>query len=142
MKYIPILTLILLVLCACQSDDEMSRDLKDLAPCGDDVVINKAQFDNALSATILAVSLEDDCLTINYGASGCDASSIVATLIDAGDIAESLPPQRFMKLGIETGACLAYFEKEITINIRDLQVETSSVILHLDGHDTEILYTY
>jgi len=57
-------------------------------------------------------------------------------------IAESLPCQRQLRLSLnDLGMCDAYFEKEISFNIEDLQIQGDhSVLLNISGKT--ILYEY
>lgn len=93
---------------------------------------------------MLNVNLDGDCLTVNITTSGCDASSWVSTLIDSENIAESMPPQRYLKLTLYNNEdCLTVFEKVETFDLSVLQVEgTNEVILNIEGLPESVLYTY
>ncbi len=124
----------------CDDDDTV------VIPCGTEVMIDSATYESAESSYfgVLNVSLNNDCLMVHITSSGCDASSWELTLIDSENIAESMPPQRYMKLTLNNNeACLAVFEKEETFDLTSLQVEgTNEVVLNIEGLPESVLYTY
>jgi len=112
--------------------------------CDQDVIISQREFENAPNepVSIIEMKIEGDCLKIKFGASGCSGNSWVVRLIDSGIIAESLPVQRTLKLSLNNReACAAYFTREMSFNIKDLQVRgNNSVQLNVLGKP--ILYEY
>lgn len=112
--------------------------------CDQDVIISETEYKNAPNdpVTIAKIKIEGDCLKITFGASGCDGSTWIVKLIDSGMIAESYPCQRTLRLSLDNKeACLAVLGKEISFNIKDLQIDgNEKVILHVSGK--EILYEY
>ena len=114
--------------------------------CGDKVVINEDLYQNgdADFINIISVELMEDCLTIQYAASGCSGDSWELALYDSGAIAESLPEQRFIRLALNNPeACLAVFEREISFDISDLRISGSAeLILNLDNYESVLNYRY
>ncbi len=92
---------------------------------------------------IISLEIEDDCLLINFGASGCDGNSWELKLIDSGAIMESYPEQRNLKFFLKNEeACLAYFTKEISFDISDLQIDSDKIYLNILNNDSQLLYDY
>ncbi len=81
-------------------------------------------------------------MNIKFGASGCDGNTWIVKLIDSGEIAESYPCQRTLRLSLDNQEeCEAIPTKEISFDISDLQIMgNNKVILHVSGE--EILYEY
>jgi len=112
--------------------------------CDQNVIISQTEYNNAPNHHISIISMQivDNCLKIKFSASGCSGDNWVVKLIDSGMIAESLPCQRSLRLSLnDIGLCDAYFEKEISFNIEDLQIQGNhSVLLNIPGNS--ILYEY
>jgi hypothetical protein len=112
--------------------------------CDQNVIISELEYQHAPNEhfTITEIKIEGDCLNIKFSASGCDGTSWKVKLIDSGNIAESYPCQRWLRLSLENKEmCDAVFEKEISFNIKGLQIQgNDKVILHVSGN--EILYEY
>jgi len=113
--------------------------------CDQSVVISSDEFQNARYdlLTINNITISGDCLTINFGSSGCDGSTWIMKLIDSEAIAESYPPQRSLRLSfINEELCDAYFTKTLSFDIKPLRVSGNKVILHIDGYNESIIYEY
>lgn len=113
-----ILFSICLLLSACGGDDDHP------SVCGNHIIIDADQFnsitDNQL-LNILNLSIEGECLNINIGFSGCDDDHDISLVTD-GAVAESFPVQIFFKLSdANPQACTAYFEKEYSYDLEDLE---------------------
>ena len=129
---------VLLLNMQCDEDDIVFE------PCGLEVVIDNASYEDAEAHNIETVTLDGDCININILASGCDGSSWIMTLIDSENIAESFPPQRYLKLNLYNNeVCLAVFTKEESFDLTALRVEgTNEVLLNFEGFEESVLYTY
>ena len=141
MKKLLVLILIGLIFFSCLNSDN-EESLKD---CDFETLINSQQYANTNSDqfTINSLAIKDDCFTINFRSSGCDGNSWELKLIDSGAVAESLPPQRDLKLSFKNEeACLAYLTKEITFDISNLQVDGQQVLLNIININESILYEY
>ena len=144
MKVRKILSLLLLCLLLmnfqCDDDDIV------LTSCSLEVITDNETYKSAESSYfgVLNVNLNGDCLMVHITSSGCDASSWEFVLIDSENIAESMPPQRYLKLTLYNNeACLAVFEKEETFDLTSLQVQgTNEVLLNIEGLPESVLYTY
>jgi len=134
------LTSMLLMNFQCNEDDVV------LLPCGLEVVSNNEAYETAESDNfgVLNVDLSGDCLTVDVTTSGCDSNDWVLTLIDSGNIAESMPPQRYLKLTLfNNQVCLVVLEKAETFDLSSLRVDgTNEVLLNIEGLPESVLYTY
>lgn len=107
------------------------------------VIINESLYKETYSNnySISKATLNGDLLTIKISSSGCSADSWSAILIDANEVLESNPIQRNIKLSLENNeACLAVFESEFTFDIKILKEDFASIILNLEGWNTQINY--
>lgn len=143
MKLINILTLTLIGLpfLNCSNDDDDSYQNN----CDFETLISAEQYENAPSEQLIINSLETygTCLKINFGSSGCSGDTWELQLIDSESILESLPPQRNLRLSLKNDElCEAFFTKEITFDISNLQVEGNQVQLNITNSDESILYEY
>lgn len=112
--------------------------------CDQNVIISPIEYQNAPNDpfSITEMTITGDCLNIKFAASGCDGNTWIVKLIDSGDVAESYPCQRTLRLSLDNKeVCAAIPGKEISFDIKDLQiVGNDKVILHVSGE--EILYEY
>jgi hypothetical protein len=112
--------------------------------CDKDVLISPEEYENApnYDFSMINMVIIGDCLKIKFGASGCDGNSWIVKLIDSGNVAESYPSQRTLRLSLENKEiCAAYIGKEISFNIKDLQIEgNDKVVLNISGE--ELIYEY
>ena len=134
--------------------EPLNQVINRISNCDKDVIISQTEYENAPNdyLSIIDMKIVNNCLKIKFGASGCSGSSWNAKLIDEGDVlffrcGDSLsrcnqPPQRTLKFSIyNQEMCAAYFTKEVSFNIEDLQVQGSnSVLLNVSGKS--ILYEY
>ena len=136
------LFLISMIIISCNDDDKATNS----AICEDSVIISKEQYVSAPAdgLTINDVRIDNDCLHINFSASGCDGSSWKHKLLDSGDILESLPPQRNLRVSLDNNEdCDAYITKEISYDISDLQVEgENQIALNFSGFEQKVVYEY
>ena len=141
----PYLLIILVCICliSCSDSDDPDHSKGD---CDDTMIIDEQSYINTSGdfMTIISAEIMDDCLLINYSASGCSGDNWELSLIGSDAIAESLPEQRYIKLSLENPeACLAIFTKETSFNISLLQIENDGVlILNLEAYDEALRYTY
>lgn len=115
-----------------------------IEPCGVEIQIDNSAYMEADSHLIEEFVINDDCITLTVADSGCDSGNWVMTLIDSGNIAESMPPQRFLKLAlVNDEVCLAFLTKQETFDLTPLKVEgLNEVILNIDGLTESITYYY
>lgn len=140
--YIPLFFLLLLNI-QCLDDDEISSLPTN---CNDIARIDSFSYENAAtdSYTINSAVLNEDCLIINISASGCSGNSWVMQLMDSGEVDESLPPQRSLKLFlINSEACLSVVNRQRSFDVSTLQIDdTDEIVLNIDGFSETIMYAY
>ena len=129
MRYFPILLLLVLSFSTCKKDELSDKQ---------EVIISKDQLLNAPddAFTFNKVELDGDCLnlTISYGG-GC--GEVEVKLIDSGDVAESLPVLRAIRLSFkDEDLCEALVEKTFTFDLTPIRVrEDNRARLILSGWD-------
>ncbi|MFT5914743.1 MAG: hypothetical protein ACJAWV_000274 [Flammeovirgaceae bacterium] len=113
--------------------------------CSESVVVSATEFDSVatIKPAINSLRIDGDCLTINLSASGCSGDSWELKLVDSGEVRESTPAKRELKLFLKnTELCQAYLAKEVSFDISALQVGGNSVLLEMADSELEILYQY
>lgn len=132
---------LLLVNAQCDSDDDLTDD-----SCGEFVIIDNSFFESAVSGdyALVGYNLDQDCLTIEVSASGCDGETWSMVLVDSGNVAESSPEQRYLKFVFTNNeACLAVFNQSRSFNLSNIRVEGSNeVVLNIEGFPESINYVY
>lgn len=139
MKNKKFLLLLLVGVFSCSSNHEPQNI------CNFKTIISKKQYTNLKSDSfkINSLSINDNCLTINFTSSGCSGDSWGVSLIDSEAILESNPAQRNLKLILKNNeACLAIVTKELTFDISNLQTKSNNVILNISNYNQSILYKY
>lgn len=110
------------------------------------VVIDKDTYNSTSTDnyTITAVAIKGNILTLTILSSGCGTSGLITNLIDSGELFESSPLQRKLKVNlINKEACLAIVNKTYEIDISKLQVRgENELLLNIEGWDEKITYTY
>lgn len=142
MRHLFIVIPLFVLLTAC---DKNSDDKKTLT-CGNLVEINanKYQSDSSSSFHIDTAFINQNCLTITIGASGCSGSSWQTALYDAGVVMESYPIQRNIRFVLKNEElCLAYFTKTYTFDLQPtLQGTENKISFNLEGWNNALLYEY
>ena len=135
-----LLTLVIIAfISSCNNSENASTT------CDKIVIISASEYENAPNdeITINHLSINGDCLKINFSASGCSGDSWEVKLIDSEDILESNPPQRNLRLSLKNEElCEAFITKELTFDIRNLQTNGNQVLLNITNSDQQILYKY
>ena len=134
------LALTLLSIINCSEGNDPDPNGCDLG-----TVISENSYRDAPSGelTINSIEIENDCLKINFSASGCSGESWKVRLIDSGSIKESDPPQRDIRLSLDNEEmCQAYITQELSFNISGLKVDGGRVVLILTNSGDQILYEY
>lgn len=129
-----------LLITSCEKDNKCNID-----DCDQQVLISNNQYHNAPNdqLEINSIELIDDCLKISFSSGGCSGDTWIVKLIDSENIMESAPPQRNMRLSLDNNEpCDAYISKEITFNIKSLQVDGGEVFLNIVNSEDQILYEY
>ena len=134
-----LLALVIAFSSSCSDDDTPQSN------CEFETVINNTQYTNANSADLRInnLSIEGDCLLVEYSASGCSGESWELSIIDSGNIAESSPEQRFLRFSfVNPEACLAFFTKQASFDLSTVQIGGNRIILNIEGGGVEETLTY
>lgn len=140
MKKILTLILIGIAILSCSNDDNANQN-----NCDFKTIISGEQYVNAPDNQLVINSLDinDNCLKINFSSAGCEGNTWELKLIDSGDVMESNPPQRNLRLSLKNEElCEAYITKELTFDITNLKVNGNKVQLNIINSDENILYEY
>lgn len=142
MKKAFFLLLLTPTLLATQCNEEI---LEPNPQCPKQVVISEAEYKNAPAddLIILRASLSENCLSIEFTASGCDGSAWEINLIDANVVMESYPVQRNIRLSLRNlEECDAVISKTVSFDISPLQLDYDEILLNLTNSDDQLLYKY
>lgn len=126
---------------SCSSDD----DNGNLSNCDFNTLISAEEYANAPNDVlkINKLTITDNCLKINFSSGGCNGASWKLKLIDSGDVLESNPAQRNLRLSLKNDElCEAYITKELTFDISNLKVDGNQVQLKIMNSEEIILYSY
>jgi hypothetical protein len=127
--------------CRPPDDDELPN-----GPCQQAAFVDDDLFDNGESGffTPTEMTVEGDCLSLTFAASGCSGDSWTFELVGSSAIAESLPPQRAIRFLLDDDElCQAVFTRTAEFEIVDLRASgEESVMLNLEGSDLSVLYEY
>jgi hypothetical protein len=144
-------TLGLLVLILASSCD-LFRDSDDDDPvnerCQQMAFIDDSLFDNGESSTFspTAITVEGDCLSLTFGASGCSGDTWSFDLVGRTYFPETLPPQirRPLRLLLQNEEdCRAFFTRTVQFDITELRVPgETAVIIDLVNSDLTVRYGY
>lgn len=133
--------IIIIALFSCESDK-----LKDeIITCEKDILISNELYTTSPNDPFIIsdVKLENDCLKISFGASGCDSQSWIIELIGSEDILKSNPPQRSIRLSLKNNeSCQAAFGRTITFDLKPARANESEIILNLQGWGAPLNYKY
>lgn len=142
MKRLLFLLLLTPILWAMQCDEK----LVDPNPaCPEQVVVSESDYKNAPAdeLTVIDAFILNDCLTIEFAASGCDGSAWEVKLIDANVVMESYPVQRNIRLSLRNQEeCDAVITKTVAFDISPLQLEYDKILLNLTNSGAQLLYEY
>ena len=140
-----LLLLLITMLAACQDCEDDSGSI-NLLDCNLNTTVSTLAYQNSTSSpvTISYNAITENCLALDYTASGCDGSSWEVELIASEDILEANPPQRNLKFILTNQElCTAVIQQEMSFDITNLQVaNNNSVLLNIDEITEPILYEY
>ena len=113
--------------------------------CPERVEISDKLFRNGPNDELELLSAEilNDCLIIEFTASGCDGSAWEVKLFDANAIKESYPVQRDLRLSLKNQEiCDAVITKTLSFDISPLQLDYDKILLNLTNSGEQLLYEY
>jgi hypothetical protein len=135
-KKIIYLLILVFIFVSCGKDKEKCK-------CAQKVIVSETEYKNTSSDpfSIDEMKIVGDCLKIKFSASGCSGNTWKVKLIDSGYYWDTDPLERVLKLVLEnTEECKALITKEVSFNIKELQLCTPKIMLFVSG--TRILYEY
>ncbi|MCB0538163.1 MAG: hypothetical protein KDE33_11640 [Bacteroidetes bacterium] len=141
MRYLFSVISLFILLTACNKNKD---DKKTLA-CGDVVNIDadKYQSDSSSYFLIDTAFINQNCLTITIGASGCDGSTWQTVLYDEGVVMDSYPIQRNIRFVLKNEElCLAVFSKTYSFDLQPTQGTENKISFNLEGWNNALLYEY
>ncbi len=110
--------------------------------CDKKVIISKELFDNSKTDVIESAVIDGDCLNITFSLLSTQDRIDDVELIDSGDILESFPIQRNLKLTIkENFTKPAVVQATTSFDISSLASPGETVILNLENFETSVRYT-
>lgn len=137
-----LLLLYFAILSSCDNNDDPPPNVS----CGSEAIISSEVFATAQTdlLDIITIGITDNCLEIRIGSSGCDGETWIVSLIDAGDILESLPVQRTVVIAISNDEeCDAYFMRDYSFDISGLQIgDGGTILLNISNSGDQIRYDY
>ena len=146
MRQIGYLTVLLLIVIGCDKNDENPIECSQSGNCDKCIVINKDLYNqtDTKNYTIQDITINQDCLEVEFSSSGCDGSSWMIELVDLGAISETVIPQRDLKLKLENHElCEAYITRKISFNLTKLQLENYDELkLKIADYNSLITYDY
>lgn len=121
------------------------KDSENIAKCGTAAIVNSEFYRSGPNDKIFInnARIEEDCLYIEIGASGCSGDSWEINLYATEEILESFPPQRNMRLSLKNDEmCQAFFTRELIFDISNLKTNGSELQLNLTDFEDSLLYKY
>lgn len=129
------------LLLSCDKDDDVDTH----TDCDYMTIVSEIDYDATPTDNYLidTAYIDDDCLIIQFGASGCDGNTWDLALFDAEQIMESYPPQRALRLSLtHSENCLAFITKTVSFDLSTIQIQdTDEIWLNLDEYG-QIVYEY
>ena len=121
------------------------NDKSEKITCDSLILINNDLYANSPNDPLMIsnATLENDCLKISFGASGCDSQSWIIELIGSEEIIKTNPPQRSIRLSLRNNEdCLAALGRTMTFDLKPAQISQGEIILNLQCWETPLRYKY
>ena len=145
MKNILLVLGILIILTSCSGDDDNCQIIESNCEASSEILPND-DFDAIVTTEfgITEVTLDEDCLTVTIGDSGCNPDNWEMNLYSTDAFFTALPTVRAVKVEvINNEACLAVFEKTKSFDLIPFQIENQNeIILAIEGWAEQINYQY
>ena len=129
---------------SCDSDDDNSNIENDCDFTSE--IISEDDFNtvNTSNYGITNVELNNDCLKIIFGSTGCGTELWVENLYSTDAFYNVFPLQRALKMElINNELCQAAFEKTVSFDLTPFQIDGQSELpLNIDGWNEQIIYEY
>lgn len=146
MKQIRYLTILFFLTVGCDKNVDSIVECKESGNCDKCIIINKNLYNqtNTDNYTIQNITVNQDCLEIEFSSSGCNGNSWEIDLFDLGAISETAVPQRELKLKlINHELCEAFITSTISFYLEPLQLDNNEEInLKIADYQGLIRYEY
>lgn len=144
MKNIFALVLFGIMFISCSDDDNNIGYVSNcdlIAQVIDEESFQEIETNNYL---LINVVLNQNCLEITFGSSGCDGSTWEENLFSKDVLFDALPLQRVVKFELlSQELCAAYFEKTVSFDLIPFQIEgQNQAPLNIEGWEEVIIYQY
>jgi hypothetical protein len=138
--------LLLLIFAACNKKEKDHGNHNDLdVYCKVKGIVSNNLFQSAPADFLMIndVSIEGDCMTINFSSSGCSGESWKISLPGSETIIRTGIPKREIRLSLENPElCEAWITKEYTFDISSFRMEASKMIIFLTNNGMDYIYEY
>ncbi len=129
---------------SCNSDDDNSTIENNCDFISE--IISEDDFNtiNTSNYVITEVELNNDCLKIAFGSSGCGTELWKENLYSTDAFYTVFPLQRALKMElINEELCLAVFQKTVSFDLTPFQIDGQSELpLNIYGWNEQITYEY
>lgn len=133
-----------ILLMSCDSDDDNSNIENNCNVISE--IISEDAFNtiNTSNYTITEVELNNDCLKITYGSSGCGTELWEENLFSTDAFFNVFPLQRPLKMElINEELCQAVFQKSISFDLTPFQIDGQNELpLNIEGWSEQVIYEY
>jgi hypothetical protein len=141
MRLLLILSIITFLASACQKDS--NNDVND--NCPEKAIVSESQYNREIQNpyTIENAYVEDQCLFIEISHSG-GCAELTYILADAGNVAESYPVQRWIKLQVDgLDPCDGIVQKVLSFDLTPIQADGENIsTLHLFDWSESLTHEY
>lgn len=120
--------------------------VKAPSDCGSYIIESASKYESAESDSfeIIGATIVNNCLQIEFAASGCDGSTWEMEMVDAQQILESFPVQRRLRMLLQNQeVCDAVITRSIQFDLTTIQLsEYNEILIGIEGVDELISYRY
>jgi hypothetical protein len=144
MKKNIIIFLLGMIALSCNSNDDNSTIESNCDFVSKIISENDFNGINTSNYVITAVELNNECLIITFGSSGCGTELWKENLYSTDAFYTIFPLQRGLKMElINDELCQAAFQKTVSFDLTPFQIDGQSEIpLNIDGWNEQITYEY
>jgi|AntDeeMinimDraft_4_1070355.scaffolds.fasta_scaffold10471_2 hypothetical protein len=139
---------LIIILCgftACDQSDDPGDIQKTINDCDFETIVDANEYENINSDDfeLSNIAIQDNCLSLEITASGCDGDSWEIRLIDSQAILESNPEQRNLKIDFTNQEdCRSTVSRTFSFDLNTVQINGNNVKLNIVNADKSILYDY
>ena len=131
-KFLTACLFTLLLISCTDSENESENTITN--NCEYPTKINFEEYWNGQTNLVMinSLTINDDCLKLNFTGAGCDETPWSVELIDSGEILDGNPKERNLRLYFDhVDMCLVHTTKEVTFDISQLQIDGNEVLLNI-----------